>query len=97
MAYEIEIDLKEEQQKRLGDYSNVKILFKDFLDADLVADIEEYDYDNLYFVSNVPYYITTPIILKLIHSGLKFKKIVMMAQKYLRKETLIDVVAGKKM
>lgn len=81
LAYEIDIDLKEEQQKRLGDYSNVKILFKDFLDADLVADIEEYDYDNLYFVSNVPYYITTPIILKLIHSGLKFKKIVMMVQK----------------
>ena len=36
---------------------------------------------NLYFVSNVPYYITTPIILKLIESDLHFKKIVMMVQK----------------
>lgn len=81
LAYEIDTDLMEEQQKRLGDCSNVNVLFKDFLDADLEDDIKAYEYDNLYFVSNVPYYITTPIILKLIHSGLKFKKIVMMVQK----------------
>ena len=39
------------------------------------------NYDNLYFVSNVPYYITTPILMKLINSNLKFNKIVMMVQK----------------
>ena len=35
----------------------------------------------LYFVSNVPYYITTPILLKIIESGLDFNKIVIMVQK----------------
>ena len=81
LAYEIDYDLKDELSKRLGDCNNVKVLFQDFLTADLAVDISKFSYDNLYFVSNVPYYITTPIILKLIKSGLKFKKIVMMVQK----------------
>lgn len=81
LAYEIDEELKEEQSKRLGDRDNITILFQDFLESDIVKDVEKYDYDKLYFVSNVPYYITTPIILKLIDSGLRFEKIVMMVQK----------------
>jgi len=81
LAYEIDEELKEEHAKRLGDRENITILFQDFLDSDIVKDVEKYDYDKLYFVSNVPYYITTPIILKLIESGLSFEKIVMMVQK----------------
>lgn len=81
LAYEIDEDLKEEHAKRLGDRDNITILFQDFLESDIVKDVEKYDYDKLYFVSNVPYYITTPIILKLIESGLSFEKIVMMVQK----------------
>lgn len=81
LAYEIDEDLKEEHDKRLGDRDNITILFQDFLESDIVKDVEKYDYDKLYFVSNVPYYITTPIILKLIDSGLRFEKIVMMVQK----------------
>ena len=81
LAYEIDEELKEEHAKRLGDRDNITILFQDFLESDIVKDVEKYDYDKLYFVSNVPYYITTPIILKLIDSGLSFEKIVMMVQK----------------
>ena len=81
LAYEIDEELKEEHDKRLGDRDNITILFQDFLESDIVKDVEKYDYDKLYFVSNVPYYITTPIILKLIDSGLRFEKIVMMVQK----------------
>ena len=81
LAYEIDEELKEEHAKRLGDRDNVTILFQDFLESDIVKDVEKYDYNKLYFVSNVPYYITTPIILKLIESGLSFEKIVMMVQK----------------
>ena len=81
LAYEINEELKEEHDKRLGDRDNITILFQDFLESDIVKDVEKYDYDKLYFVSNVPYYITTPIILKLIDSGLRFEKIVMMVQK----------------
>jgi len=81
LAYEIDTDLSDELFKRLTDFSNVDILFQDFLISDIKNDVKKYDYKDLYFVSNVPYYITTPIILKLIESKLKFKKIVMMVQK----------------
>ena len=81
LAYEIDTDLKDEQEKRLYDCNNVEIVFKDFLTADLLSDVKNYDYDKLYFVSNVPYYITTPILMKLIRSNLSFNKIVMMVQK----------------
>ena len=81
LAYEIDEELKDEHSKRLGDRDNIKILFQDFLDSNIVEDVKKFDYDKLYFVSNVPYYITTPIILKLIESGLSFEKIVMMVQK----------------
>lgn len=81
IAYEIDTDLEDELISKLKDFNNVKVLFQDFLDSNISKDISNYQYDNLYFVSNVPYYITTPIILKLIESKLKFKKIVMMVQK----------------
>ncbi len=81
LAYEIDTDLQEELDKRIKEYDNINLLFQDFLMSDLANDVSKYMYDNLYFVSNVPYYITTPIIMKLISSGLHFKKIVMMVQK----------------
>lgn len=81
LAYEIDVDLKEELFKKLVDFSNVDVLFQDFLMSSLQDDISKYDYKNLYFISNVPYYITTPIIMKIIDSRLDFKKICMMVQK----------------
>ena len=81
LAYEIDVDLEDELNKRLVGLDNVDINFKDFLEADLTSDLAKYEYKNLYFVSNVPYYITTPILMKLIDSKLNFKKIVMMVQK----------------
>lgn len=81
VAFEIDIDLEKELNKKLVDFNNIDILFGDFLKRDLVEDLKKYEYDYLYFISNVPYYITTPIILKLLESGLNFTKIVMMVQK----------------
>ncbi len=81
LAYEIDEDLSDELFKRIEDYHNVDVLFQDFLDADIKSDINNYSYDNIFFVSNVPYYITTPILLKILDSGIHFDKIVMMVQK----------------
>ena len=81
LAYEIDTDLENELAMKLSSFQNVEVLFRDFLKTDIKADVEKYDYDKLLFVSNVPYYITTPIIMKLIKSGLHFNKIVMMVQK----------------
>ena len=76
LAYEIDNNLEDILSVRLNDYNNVKVLFSDFLKADIALDVKEYSYNNIYFVSNVPYYITTPILFKLIDSNLAFEKIV---------------------
>lgn len=81
LAYEIDSDLEDELYKRLEGFSNVDVIFQDFLLSDLVFDVSNYSYDHLFFISNVPYYITTPIIMKLIHSQLFLDKIVLMVQK----------------
>ena len=81
LAYEIDTDLENELAKRLEDCDNVDIIFNDFLQSDIIDDVAKYNYKHLYFVSNVPYYITTPILMKLVDSGLNFDKIVMMVQK----------------
>jgi len=81
VAYEIDLDLKEVLTSKLDNYSNVSIIFDDFLKVDLKKDLNRFDYDHLFFISNVPYYITTPILIKLINSGLVFDKIIMMVQK----------------
>jgi len=81
LAYEVDTDLMDELSKKLENYDNVDVIFQDFLTANIESDISNYQYNSLYFVSNVPYYITTPIIMKLIESKLPFKKIVMMVQK----------------
>ena len=80
IAYEIDKDLKEELDNKLKDYNNIEIIYKDFLESNIKEDIKE-EYSNIYFVSNVPYYITTPIIMKLMNSGIRFNKICMMVQK----------------
>lgn len=79
LCYEIDLELK----KYLIDNSNlnhVDFIFDDFLTRNLEEDISKYSYSHLYFVSNVPYYITTPILMKLIQSSCSFEKIVMMVQ-----------------
>lgn len=81
LAYEIDTDLKDELSTKLADFSNVSVLFQDFLESNIKEDISNFSFSNLYFISNVPYYITTPIIMKIIDSDLNFKKICMMVQK----------------
>lgn len=50
----------------LKNYNNdkTKIIFNDFLKANIEEDIKEIKYNNLYIIANIPYYITTPIIKK---------------------------------
>lgn len=81
LAYEIDTDLQGELHRKLENFSNVEVLFQDFLTSSLEQDISRFSYQNLYFISNVPYYITTPIIMKIIDSHLNFQKICMMVQK----------------
>ncbi len=81
LCYEIDTRLEEILDENLKSYSNIKIIYDDFLKRDIRLDIKDYNYDNLYVIANLPYYITTPIIEKIIASNLLYKKIVIMIQK----------------
>ena len=80
ICYEIDMQLEGYLINLSKELSNVEVVFSDFLDVDLAKKVSDYKYKHLYFISNVPYYITTPILMKLIDSGLNFLKIVMMVQ-----------------
>ena len=81
LCYEIDTRLEEILDQELRDFNNIRIIFMDFLKSDLKNDIKDYKFDNLYLVANIPYYITTPIIEKVISSNLPFKNITIMIQK----------------
>ena len=81
LCYEIDETLKDILSDNLKEYNNVEIIYKDFLKANVLEDIKKYDYKKLYVVANLPYYITTPIITKLIEDKINVEKIVVMVQK----------------
>jgi len=81
LCYEIDKTLKELLEDNLKDCNNVDIIFKDFLKANILEDIKKYSYKKLYVVANLPYYITTPIIVKFIEDNIPVDKIVVMVQK----------------
>ena len=81
LCYEIDTTLKELLEDNLSDKDNVEIIYKDFLKANVLEDIKKYEYKKLYVVANLPYYITTPIIIKFIEEEIPVDKIVVMVQK----------------
>ena len=81
LCYEIDTTLKELLEDNLKESNNVEIIFKDFLKANVLEDIKKYSYKKLYVVANLPYYITTPIIIKFIEDNIPVDKIVVMVQK----------------
>ena len=81
ILYEIDTRLKEILDTELNEFNNYEIIFGDFLERNVKEDIGKYDYDNLYIVANLPYYVTTPIISKIIEDGIEAKEIVIMIQK----------------
>ena len=81
ISYEIDSRLEEILDENLKEYHNIKIIYDDFLNRDIKNDVKEFDCDNIYFVANIPYYITTPILVKLVESKLNFETITMMIQK----------------
>jgi len=77
IAYEIDKKL-EPILFHLKKYDNLQLLFQDFLKANLSTLLIE---GNLFFVANVPYYITSPIIEKIMFDSPTFKEALLMVQK----------------
>ena len=81
VAVEIDRGLIPILEKTLAEYDNVTVINDDILKVDIKALIEEYSEGLPVSVcANLPYYITTPIIMHLLESGVSFSSITVMVQ-----------------
>lgn len=78
IAYEIDTTLQPVLAQTLSGCENVEVVFRDFLKADL-KQIES-GLDGYKVVANLPYYITTPLIMKLCEEAKKCKSLTVMVQ-----------------
>ncbi|MEI5909614.1 16S rRNA (adenine(1518)-N(6)/adenine(1519)-N(6))-dimethyltransferase RsmA [Bacillus spongiae] len=83
VAFEIDQRLLPILEDSLSPYDNVKVINQDILKADVGAIIAEefQSVDKIMVTANLPYYITTPIILKLLTENLPIDGLVVMLQK----------------
>ena len=83
MAFEIDDRLIPILADTLRDFDNVKVINEDILKSDLQSRIKEFANPGLPIkvVANLPYYITTPILMHLIESKIPFAEFVVMMQK----------------
>jgi len=70
-------------QEIFGNQNNILLLNQDFLETDLLRLLEVYREEEYHYkvIANLPYYITTPVIFKLIQSGINWESMVFMVQK----------------
>ncbi len=83
VAIELDERLKEILPKTLGDLDNVEVIFGDAMKLDLKEIIKEKfaDCESVSVCANLPYYITSPIIMMLLESKLPITGITVMVQK----------------
>ena len=83
LAFEIDQRLMPILNETLSPYSNVNIINEDVLKADVRKAVEE-NFDegqDIVVVANLPYYVTTPILMKLLEEQIPVRTIVVMIQK----------------
>lgn len=83
VAFEIDQRLLPVLEDTLSPYDNVKIVHSDILEADVqkvIAD-EMQGIEDIMVVANLPYYVTTPILMKLLNDRLPIRGFVVMMQK----------------
>ena len=83
MAFEIDQRLIPVLKDTMGPYDNVTVINEDILKADIAHYITEHltDCEKIMVVANLPYYITTPILLNLMQQKLPIDGYVVMMQK----------------
>ncbi len=83
VAIELDERLKPILAKTLADTHNTQVVFGDAMKLDLNALIKEKftDVDRVVVCANLPYYITSPVIMGLLESKLPIDSIVVMVQK----------------
>ena len=81
VALEIDHGLIPVLKYTLGEFTNVTVINEDFMKANLDELLKPYfDAGRVSVCANLPYYITTPILMKLLECGLPFDYITIMIQ-----------------
>ncbi len=83
VSFEIDQRLLPVLEDTLSPYDNVKVVHSDILKADVVNVIEQEfpGIEDIMVVANLPYYVTTPILMKLLNDRLPIRGFVVMMQK----------------
>ncbi|MFV0555889.1 MAG: 16S rRNA (adenine(1518)-N(6)/adenine(1519)-N(6))-dimethyltransferase RsmA [Lactovum sp.] len=83
MAFEIDKSLIPILEETLFDYDNFQVIQADILKVNLKEEIQKFEHPEypIKVVANLPYYITTPILMSLIESKIPFSEIIVMMQK----------------
>lgn len=82
VAVEIDKGLVRVLAETLSDFDNVKVVHGDILKTDLQKLVsDEFGGQPVHITANLPYYITTPIIMNVLESGIPFADMTVMVQK----------------
>ena len=92
IAFELDKKVCNILQEETKNYQNLKIINQDFLKVDLKTLNQKHP--SLKIVANLPYSVSSLIILKILQANIKFKKIILMVQKEMA--TRIMAKVGKK-
>ena len=79
IGYEIDLSLKPLLCDALAEFSNVKIVYKDVM-KEKIADIEKQTGGGYKIVANLPYYITTPVVMRFLENSDKLLSMSVMVQ-----------------
>jgi len=87
LIYEIDKDLIPYLEEFLKDYKNIFLLNKDILKTDVNLDIKTYlkGVKRIVVISNLPYHITTPIIMKFLEEVNNINSMILMMQQEVAK------------
>lgn len=82
VAVELDERLKPLLEETLAEFDNVEVIFADVMKTDLRAIIEEkFGGKETVVCANLPYYITSPVIMKILEERLPIKALTVMVQK----------------
>ena len=91
ISIEIDQRLKNVLEYTLNDYKNFELIIPDALKLDFNKLIEEkIETKRVVLVANLPYYVTTPIITKVLESNLNLESITIMVQKEVAQRLIAD-------
>lgn len=80
VSFEIDNDLKEILDESLKEQSNIRLIYKDILKTK-AEEINSYFNTEFHVISNLPYYITTPLLFFFLENNLNIKTMTLMMQR----------------